>query len=300
MTPMAFLSVVPARSEASPFRVTDTHLYLPGFGLSSCVRAYVSRNTVGLDLAASDLLNHYAASPLCTIMWTLEGRGELIWKGGEAVNEEISEPILLSGPHTAPSITRNIGGIHGFMAFFLADALQLMTGMDISALVNQTLPVAKVLDASWQQMANDVLRADSDVARIQCLEQFLLPRWQARHANRHEGVARYREWMTGLATRAALSGAGRSTRQLERRVKRWSGLPLQRLKSLARAETSFFEVRAAIDAAMLDWAEVAFNTGFSDQAHMCREVKRMTGFTPEAFRQAMKTEESFWLYRLWM
>jgi AraC-like DNA-binding protein len=149
-------------------------------------------------------------------------------------------------------------------------------------------------------MANDVLMADDDGIRIQILETFLMARWDACRDQLPKPVPRHHDWVIDLATRAALTGAGKSTRQLERRVKRWSGQSLQRLRGLARAETAFFEVRNALETDMLTWAEVAFNTGFSDQAHMCREVRRITGYSPEEFKQAMATEESFWLYRLWM
>jgi AraC-like DNA-binding protein len=59
------------------------------------------------------------------------------------------------------------------------------------------------------------------------------------------------------------------------------------------------DMRETSEREMLSWAELAFNAGFSDQAHMCREVRRMTGLSPEEIRRAIDTEESFWVYRLW-
>jgi AraC-like DNA-binding protein len=291
---------VPVRSEAKSFKVTDTHLHLPSLALSGCVRAYISRNTFGVSLAPHEMLNHYPASPLCTIMWTINGEGELLSKGAEIVRQKMTEKILISGPHTVPSVTRNIAEVHGVMLFFMPDALQALTGIDVAAMVNDTQPLARVLDASWQRLAQDVLVAVDDVARMECIEHFLRPRWEACREQGQHNTPRLQEWMAGLATRAALSGVGKSTRQIERRVKRWSGLSLQRLRGMARAETSFFEVRKADESEMLRWAEVAFNTGFSDQAHMCRVVRRITGFSPEEIKCAVESEESFWIYRLWI
>lgn len=297
---MVISAVTPVRSETSPFKAKDTHLYLPRAALSNCVRAYVSRSTRGIELAPHEKLNHYAATPLCTLFWMIEGDGVLLSKGGEPVTQSRFARICLGGPQTVPSITQNLGEVRGMMAFLMPDALHALTGLDIESLVNTVLPIEDVLDASWQTMATQVLVENNDAARINCIEAFLHPRWQAVRKRDPHAPPRYFEWTNSLATRAALTGIGKSGRQFERRVKRWSGLPLQRLRGFARAESSFFAAREASERNLLNWAEVAFNMGFSDQAHMCREVRRITGFSPEEFKRTLETEEGFWLYRLWM
>lgn len=45
-------------------------------------------------------------------------------------------------------------------------------------------------------------------------------------------------------------------------------------------------------------AALALSAGFSDQSHMGREVRRVTGIPPGRFRQLIDTEEAFWFYRL--
>lgn len=284
-----------------PFKVTDTHLHLPRTALAGCIRAYVSRNTQGVDLLPQERFNHFPASPLCCLMWVMQGDGVLLYKGDELVNQAMPARILLSGPRTVPVMTQNNGEAHVFMAFLMPDALQAITGLDISELINTSMPfsdIAPRLDASWQHMADAVLAAHDDAQRIRCIEEFILPRWQACRGHT-QSASSYQDWIASLAMRAALSGAGKSTRQWERRVKLWAGQSMQTLRGMARAETSFFDMRRASERDMLSWAELAFNTGFSDQAHMCREVRRMTGFSPEDIRQKIKTEESFWAYRLW-
>jgi AraC-like DNA-binding protein len=297
---MTIAPCAPVRSETHPFKVADTHLRLPSSALNSCVRAYVSRNTSGIALNPDEMLNHYNATPLCSIMWRIKGDAELVSQGGLPAAQAIPAKIVVAGPQTLPSITKNIGECHGLMVLFFPDAFHALTGIDVASLVDSFAPIADLLDTSWQRMANDVLTAIDDDSRIQILETFLLVRWEVCRDQTPKPVPRHHDWVIDMATRAALSGVGKSTRQLERRVKRWSGQSLQRLRGLARAETAFFEVRNALETDMLTWAEVAFNTGFSDQAHMCREVRRITGYSPEEFKQAMATEESFWLSRLWM
>ncbi len=298
--PMTIAPCIPVRSETHPFKVADTHLRLPSSALASCVRAYVSRNTSGIALAPAEMFNHYNATPLCTIMWRIKGDVELASQGGLPVVQAITEKILVAGPHTVPSVTKNVGELHGLMVLFFPDAFHALTGIDVENLVNSFAPIADLLDVSWQRLAEDVLMAVDDTTRIQILETFLLARWEACRDQMPQPVPRLHDWLVDLGTRAALTGVGKSTRQLERRMKRWTGQSLQRLRGIARAETAFFEARDASETDMLTWAEVAFNTGFSDQAHMCREVRRITGYSPEEFKQAMATQESFWLSRLWM
>jgi AraC-like DNA-binding protein len=296
---MAHPHAIPIRSEIDSFKVRDTHLYLPSLALAGCVRAYVTRETHDEALVPSEMFNYYPASPLCTLMFTFCGAGEVVSRGDEMLHEIVAENAVLSGPHTVPSLTRNIGAVHGMMVFLMPDALHAMTGIALPDLVNRFMPFAQVFDTDWQRMAEAVLAAPDDSARIAVLEAFLLPRWQACRERGQVNTPRYYDWMHGLATRAALSGVGKSTRQLERRIKQWSGQSLQRLRGFARAETSFFEMRDATDRETFNWAEIAFNTGFSDQAHMCREIKRITGFSPDEVRRSIATKESFWIYRLW-
>lgn len=60
--------------------------------------------------------------------------------------------------------------------------------------------------------------------------------------------------------------------------------------------------READDAvrAVNDWAGLAQEDGFADQAHLVRATKRITGFSPMEFTRRYEQDESFWLYRLWV
>jgi len=88
---------------------------------------------------------------------------------------------------------------------------------------------------------------------------------------------------------------------VERRIKSFSGRSLREWQSLVRTEGLFFAARARFDAGLpFDWATLAQDEGFSDQAHMIRSVKRITGFSPTEFAQRFTDDESFWMYRLWV
>ena len=46
------------------------------------------------------------------------------------------------------------------------------------------------------------------------------------------------------------------------------------------------------------WAALAAETGFSDQAHLCREFRRHLGLRPGELRRRLQ-DESAWVYRIW-
>jgi AraC-like DNA-binding protein len=106
------------------------------------------------------------------------------------------------------------------------------------------------------------------------------------------------DWSRSLAVRAALTGLGRSARQIARRVKSWTGVSQRDLQGLGHTEQLYARLHEAIQKGDVDWAGLAAASGFADQAHMIRQMRRHTGFTPEQLRQSAGNHEAFWGYRL--
>lgn len=110
-----------------------------------------------------------------------------------------------------------------------------------------------------------------------------------------------RHWVERLAWQAHQWRRTHGTRQVERRVKAYSGRSLREWESLVKTEGVFFSARAQFEAGEpFDWAGIAQDEGFADQAHLSRTAKRITGFSPSEFARRFAEDESFWLYRLWV
>lgn len=285
-------------SHTSPKGAT-AHLIAPGMGLGACVRAYISRSTLGVDLLPQERYNHFPASPLCGISWFTHGVADMLPADGSGDWLQRLPPISFFGPHTRPTVSYNPGPAQGFMLLMLPDALHAMTGVDVAAQVNRQSPLHQVLDASWCEMAQAALQAPDDAERVRVIEAFLLPRWQQARTQGAVPVRSFQDWAETLAVRALASGAGQSLRQAERRVKAWTGQSLRALQGRSRAEAAFFQVRQAEDAGNVVWADLAAGAGYADQSHLCRETRRVTGLSPEALRQRVQDDESFWVYRIW-
>lgn len=273
-------------------------LWLPPLALSGCVRAAVLRDTRGAGLVGDALLNHFPATPLMSLIWWFEGRADVLDAPGFAKDVGTGNGVLdVAGPFSAPCVSRCRGDIHVLQLLFQPDALHALTGVEPAALLNRVREPQGLLPPDWLNWAADVAAAPGDDTRLALIESFLLPRWQALAADRPP-LGRYRAWAESLALRAATSAAGRSVRQAERRIKAWAGLPMRELRALSRAEEAFLATGAAQGTQR--WAEVAAEHGYADQSHLCRETRRITGFSPAELERRVRHDPSFWAYRLWL
>jgi AraC-like DNA-binding protein len=275
-----------------------TRLWLPPLALAGCVRAIMLRDTRGRGLEGVQRENYFPATPLISLFWWSEGGSEWLATPGFSVPPAVQHhaPVMLGGPFTLPSHTRNPGDIHAFKLLLLPDAFVALTGVAVERLVNRIVDARELLPPEWLDWTQAMAAAPDDPARLALLEAFLLPRWQALGDQRPGH--RYAAWTEALALRAATSAAGRSLRQLERRIKAWAGLPMRELRAVSRAERAFYAVAAA-EGGPVNWADIAAGSDYADQPHLCRETRRLTGFSPEELRRRIAAEESFWAYRLW-
>ncbi|MDI4634747.1 helix-turn-helix transcriptional regulator [Pelomonas sp. V22] len=274
-------------------------LWLPPLNLAGCVRAGFLRDTRGLALQDAELDTYYPASPLVCLTWTFEGSAEWLASPGFVPPSAGFQvwPVALSGPVTGPTHLRVApSGVHGLQLLFLPDAFRLLTGIDAASLVDRCVDAASLLPPDWCEWAASLAGLVDDEARLASLEAFLAPRWQPLRSQ--EGVGqRYSQWLEALAVRAAGSAAGRSLRSFERRIKAFTGLPMRELRAVSRGEQAFLAAVAGAEAPA--WAQLAVEADYADQSHLCRETRRLTGFSPEELRRRMREELAFWPYRLW-
>ncbi len=287
-----------APSAAQRSRPT-ARLIAPGAALAGCVRAYLCRSTMGAALEPHDQLNFYPAHPLCTLTWFIEGSAIRAPMAAPKMARPMPGRVVFGGPHTRPWVFTNLGPVHVFQVMLMPDALPALARRSAEDFVDRLVALEDALDADWCAMADAVLHAQSDEERQQILEEFLEPRWRASRSQ-NGPLVRYRDWLQELGVRLADSGMGKGVRQRARRFKAHAGLPLRQLRHLSRAEMALFEVRKAAETSPeLNWADIAQQSGFSDQAHLCREIGRFSGFSPAALRHRIVNDEAFWVYRLW-
>jgi AraC-like DNA-binding protein len=196
-------------------------------------------------------------------------------------------------------VSYNPGPVHSFALVLWPDAMHALTGIDMGAHLNGRVPADQALPADWWPLLAAVRRAPSDEQRVALIEAFLQPRWAALRASGAVTVHPGSDWLQGLAVRVAASGWGRSARQLERRLRAWAGQPMRSLRLFRRGEKTLMSIRHATHGGAVNWAEQADQNGYADQAHLCRDTKRMTGQSPGELHRALPHDESLWGYRVW-
>jgi AraC-like DNA-binding protein len=290
-------------SASAPLSTAVNRLWMPRLALGGCVRVIIGRDTRGAALAQGQRFNHYPATPLSTLTWWLSGTSERLAPGAPA---DLASPrtrptadILFGGPQSHPTVTWNPGAVHTLTLVLAPDAVRLLTGLDPGTCIGRWAAASEVLPPDWLDMCRGVMNAPDDDARVRLMQDFLEPRWHAARPPSGFGFAHTRDWVQALALRAGMSATGRSVRQVERRIKQWTGQPLRELRGAGRSEQAFFEAVLAQGESRLQWADVAATAGYSDQSHLCRETRRVSGFAPEELRRRIREDESFWPYRIW-
>jgi AraC-like DNA-binding protein len=278
---------------------------LPPFTLSDCIVAVVGRNTQGFSLSDQDRLNYYPIHPYFTINVIFNGHFELCpahveqdgprWRNGE---------LSIGGPQTVPRSVLDSEDCHGIVILVYPDAWQRLSGMDAQEWTDRHVDARKVLSRSLLDAIQSMFDAFTDQQK---LDHFLLrftPLWQRCRGQipvfGRQRSDTIRPWMQAIMLRAAQMHFGQSMRQVERRIKSWTGTSLRSLNKRARAEQALFLAwKIWMTSKEIDWATFAVLNGFSDQSHFIREIRDMTGFSPQEFRDGIIQSESFWIYRAW-
>ncbi|WP_408403574.1 helix-turn-helix domain-containing protein [Paraburkholderia sediminicola] len=306
----ATLPQCPGRSERAPRALNDgqsphARLYLPPPALQDAVVAIICRDTRGFELSDAQRLSHFPASPLVCLSWYQDLDAGLVEHATDGpVWRPFGTALTLSGSQSRPTASWTPTSGRGGMLCFTPDVAQALLGVDLPTVHDRFLSAPELLGDTWRPFHEALLNADNDAATLAALEQYLAPRWLA---TRGRGSAMSslrqagRRWVGRLAWQASEWRRTHSPRQVERRIKSYSGRSLREWQSLVKTEGAFFAAREQYEAGQpFDWAALAQDEGFADQAHFSRAAKRITGFSPSEFAQRFIEDESFWMYRLWV
>ena len=272
----------------TPVPLPISKLLLPPDALAACLFAGIYRDTRGVPLSDADRINHFPASPLVSVSYVIHGalRDISAVKRPPGMTMGTAFPRCFAmGPSDAPvsswspqEVTAiTIGIYHDAWLRIGGDPdFQAVPGWIETALARfGTAPEPRQgwesLCAAFEQIWRDARPAG----------------WR-----KLGGIA---DWAQAATTRAALSGAGRSLRSIERRLKQTSGQNQRALNFYAAFENLHHTVQRHPESTL---AEIALEAGYSDQSHMGRAVRRATGFSPARLNKAIQTDEAFWCYRL--
>ncbi len=239
-------------------------------------------------MSARDRLNYFPASPLFTVTRVFDG-DLYVAAGLTNIAELQSKPPMPQlhalPPQASPTCSWSPSGICALTLAIYPEAWMTLGGTADGTKMPTALEDA--LSTPWTSLPN--------FWRSLCKQ--LAPQWQE---HRQEspgwgGSHRLSDWARHVTTSAFHSGTGRSLRSFERRLRRLTGQSRQSIEFFAKVEDLYAAKVAGPETSL---AEMALAADFSDQSHMGRAVKRVTGFAPAQLNRLIENEESFWCYRL--
>ena len=191
---------------------------------------------------------------------------------------------LLSGLQTRPTFGEHAGRVEGVEVLLEPWAAFGFLGHPMSDLADRMADPRKLLGRRADLLAEALHAADGWPARFALLDA-ALPTWAAATPARATEPLR-RAWSElvrsggGLPVGELAHRSGRSTRQLEYLFREQIGLAPKTAARVLRFRNAVRLIGHG-DRPLVD---VATACGFSDQAHMNREFKAMSGRSPRRFR----------------
>lgn len=288
-----------------PRSETKARLLWPRQSLAGCIFAAIERDTRGVELSEGQRFNHFPSTPFCTLHWLLDGQGHTISGPEQVVAPVTGAPIprfSFFGPQHGSRHSWNPGQVRFLTLIIYPEAFAALTAIDLPAQINRMAPAEEVLPETMLAPLSECLQSESATTNcstlFHALEEHFDIWWRAARPERHAATIWLRDWRMSLIARAATTSAGRSIRQIQRRVKSWTGQSVRELQAFGSTERLFAHFGARKMREDVDWARLAAASGFADQSHMTRQVRRNTGFTPAQFRDLVERDETFWFYRL--
>ena len=256
----------------------------------------MERDTRDVQLSDADRFNYYPATPFPSISWILDGQLYMVEGSGEDV-PTLGNPLpnlFFSGPTRSPSVSWSPGAVHALTVSFYPEALARLLDVTIEHCVSSVLPLEEVISGGrLDQLATMQLgRETNPFAQVQHQLNGL---WDNEPAQPASNV---RNWLTLLATRAESTAGTNGRRSVQRLVKYWTGQSLRDLQLYARVENAISHGAQMSNKESLNFAAIATESGFSDQSHLGREVRRVTGLPPAKLNEMVEHSEAFWMYRL--
>jgi len=195
------------------------------------------------------------------------------------------EASFVAGLHAAPTLVRPTGPSWSCVELRLTPiAAHRIFGVPMHELANRTVALADVAPEADELVER--LREAPWPERFDLIERFLLRRldtaresargveWSWQELRRTEGRAPIGELANEL---------GWSHRRLIVRFREQVGLTPKAVGRVMR----FDHAVRALRSAATELAEVAYDCGYYDQAHMNRDFRELGGTTPQAFRSSL-------------
>lgn len=187
----------------------------------------------------------------------------------------------LIGPHSRPFEIQVAGRQRVLGVHFKPSGASPFLDLPADELHNQTVPMPDVWGEAALALRESLHDARSIPEMFDLLEQFLTAR--LRHPTLHPAVTFGVAQLTGpsgASISAVTSAVGLSGRRFAQVFREQVGLKPKTFARVRRFQRVLQQVNVAPH---LDWADVAAQHGYADQAHLIHEFRDMAGLSPTAY-----------------
>jgi hypothetical protein len=246
---------------------TISEIVWPRQAIAGCVFCMIIRDTRGVALDHAQRFNFFPAAPLISVMWAVTGEWHLIDRPDQMARPWTGTRfpgLALFGPQLGPLVSWNPGETYAITVAFYPDAFSAMTGIDLSQIKERMTSAEGVLPQPMLELCRDfldVVRREGAEKGLSVLEDRIESLWAGTRPPGARPMTWVREWTRSLALRATRTGLGRSTRQVARRVKSWTGVSQRDLLGLGHTERLYAKLHEAIQSGDVDWAGLAAASG---------------------------------------
>lgn len=257
---------VPPSSPAAP----DRPAAVPEVTLAAAIAGHL---TAPLEPLRSHFRSSWSRLPTATDLRPIavvpDGGVDLCWRDGH---------LSVDGPHRSLTTEPPTPGSPVVGVSFLPGAAPRWLGVPASALADRSLPLAELWGADARRLADHLGEATTPTAIANRLEHALLSR-AATIDPIDEETRRLFALIASTPTTAALvDRLGLAERTLRRRCHHAFGHGPTTLRRILRFHR--FLRHASHPTAAQTIARRALATGYADQAHLCRESRRLAGLSP--------------------
>ncbi len=201
-----------------------------------------------------------------------------------------------NGMQTKSLTLRPSGPVGAVLVRLKAEEASRVLGCDLADITNASIELSDIFgNREASLLAESLAAAKSAGERVARMRRFLLNRMEARRIDpvaREAILALKRD--PAITMNELVSHLGVGERNLQRRFKKQIGISPKQFARVARIQSV-----VAVRLKGSDWANVAYEVGYNDQAHLINDFRSLVGAPPEAFfRSTTGAEYRHWNARL--
>lgn len=204
--------------------------------------------------------------------------------GGDERTSSSHAGGFAAGLGDAFAITEHAGRQRGVQVDLTATGARRLFGIPLAELAGQVVALRDLLPAETRRLAEQLDASNDWASRLYLVEEFLARRILGARVDTARvdwAVARIESCGGTLDVGSLARELGHSRKHLIALFHDQVGVTPKLFARLVRFERVIRHARAS---AALRWADLAIAHGYSDQAHLARDVKRFTGLTPTEAR----------------